>query len=118
MTPSFSANTSLSYDLLPLHDVPLDELAQELARAADNRQSLVAELFDDVRLTKNFVDLLVIALADCRRRSCGSEKAEPKIDLDGQPLFVQRRQLGSDTRAFPACNRQNTNLIVLHERQG
>src|SRR5262245_211498 len=55
-TLSFGGNASLSYNLLPLDDVLRDERAQPLRPAADNAQSLFAELFDDLRNAKNFVD--------------------------------------------------------------
>jgi hypothetical protein len=114
---SLRADTSFGYQLLPLDDVPRDQLAQMLRRAADHGQSLFGEIFDDLWLTKNLVDFLVVAFADCGRHPCRRENTEPKLDLDGQAHFDQCRQLGSDGRSFPTRNRQKTNLIALHERQ-
>src|SRR5262245_17621403 len=115
---SFGPNTSLRNQLLPLDDVPRDELAQAFGRAAGHRQSLLGELFHDPWLTENLIYVLVVALDDCRRRSERRENAEPKLDFDSQALFDQCRQLRSGRRPLSACNRKKTNLTALHERQG
>src|SRR5436190_2363947 len=115
---SLRRDAGLLDDLAPLRNILGDQLAEFVRRPADADKTLGGELLDDLRRAQNLVEDGVVAGDDLARGRRGYQHPQPEIDVDTlDALLGKRGHLRRDTHALLVGHRQETDLVVLGQRQ-